>query len=124
MTNEEDRIAKVKVRFNEETVTRLSSDSLSAQKDLVANENPSLHSNKNLISIDRNDNSCNTFNNEYDNDSKTNNMIISKPKSVKTTRLGRKIHVPLKYSNYTMLLFGLFTLQYVNKTNLNANHYK
>ena len=51
-------------------------------------------------------------------------MIISEPKSVKTTRIARRIHTPLKYSNYVMLLFGLFTLQHVNKTNLNINHYK
>ena len=94
MKNEGDRVVKVKVRFDEETVIRPSSDSSSVQNNSVLNENHSLPPNKNLISIDLNDDSHNIFNDEYDDDSKTNDVIISEPKSVRTTRTGRRMHVP------------------------------
>jgi len=123
MTNEGDRVVKVKVRFDEETVIRPSSDSSSARTDSIVNDNLSSPSNENLISIDLDDDSNNNFNNEYDDDSKTNEMIIPEHE-IRTTRSGRRLHVPSKYSSYTMLLFGLFTSQCINKTNLNVDRHK
>ena len=124
ITNKGDKVAKVKVRFDEKIVTHLSLDSSLAQNDSVANENPSSPSNENLISIDLNDDSYNTFNNEYDGNSINNDMIISEPESVKITRIGRRIHALSKYSNRAMLLFRLFISQYVSEMNLNIDRYK
>ena len=111
MSNEGDKVVKVKVRFDEEMVIRPSADSSLPQNDSILNENPSSPSTENLINIDLNDDSNKTFNNEYDDDSNANDVVVSESESVRIIRIGRRMHTPSKHSNYAMLLFGLFTSQ-------------
>ena len=46
------------------------------------------------------------------------------PESIKTTGKGRKIHALLKYSNYTILIFGFLTSQCANNSNFQVDIYK
>ena len=97
MSNEGDKVVKVKVRFDGGTVIRPNENEESSS-DITESD-----STDNLISVDLNDDS-NIFENEYDEGESSSSNYTPEPESIKTTRTGRKIHAPSKYSNYTMLL--------------------
>ena len=71
--------------------------------------------NQDIISVDLEKELNEVFDNEYDDDETTQSSLPSPPAAeVKTTRAGCKIHMPSKYSNYSMLLLGLITSQFVS----------
>ena len=86
-------------------------------------DNTKSDSTDNLISADINDDS-NIFENKYDEGESSSSNHTPESESIKTTRTGHKIHTPSKYSNYTMLLFGLLTSQCMNNSNFQVDIYK
>ena len=61
----------------------------------------------------------NDFNNGYEESTNETEASEINSGSVTTTRLGRKIHKPSKYVNYSMLLIGLIASQFVNQIDNN-----
>ena len=123
MINEGDKIVKVKVRFDhDESVIRPSDDPLATAN--VSEDNSSLEHNE--ISVDLEKELRNTLNNEYQDEieSSTSAPIQSQEQELITTRSGRRIHKPVKYVNFTVLLLGLITSQFFDEKNLLINQHK
>ena len=77
-----------------------------------------------MISIDLEKELKNTFNNEYEDNSSSIEHEPSISNETATTRKGRRIHVPSKYKDYSLLLAGLITSQLINHTSQEVNPYK
>ena len=87
ISNEEDNVLKVTVKFDEEMIIRLNA----SNKKESNSENESI-SDKSLddvlISVNPNDESLATFNNEYNESESSNENTSPVPESIRTTRTG------------------------------------
>ena len=123
MTNEGDKIVKVKVRFDhDESVIRPNDDPLATAN--VSEDNSPLEHNEIFVDLEKEIN--NALNNEYQDDIQdaTSSPIQSQEEEVTVTRSGRRIHKPTKYANFAVLLLGLITSQFFDERNLLINQHK
>ena len=110
---------KVTVRFDHDEIV------ICLKDNLLISENKSttaIFNNQETISIKLERELNNTLDNEYE-DNSDNEVVLIKITllEILTTRLRRKIHKPLWYLNYLVLLLGLITSLFVSIQN---NNYK